>query len=130
MKICFLSTVILSLTAGTILSSPVIAQEQSEDPGHPRINQVENRLEHQENNTERAEKNGKLTEGQAERDERRDQRTQSQLNRDEAKHGGHITKAEQRRLNHEMRKEKFEKRRQERRDHKLREHRARPDSAN
>lgn len=123
MKIRFLSAVVFSLAASTALSLPAMAQV---DPGHPRINQVENRLEHQENNTLNAADHGKLTPGQAERDEKRDQHIQNQLQRDESKHDGHITKREQRKLNHEMNKERMEKRRQERRDrhvkHERREH--------
>jgi hypothetical protein len=107
-----------------MLASSALAQQP--DPGHPRINQVENRLDGQENNTMNADKNGKLTADQAARDERQDQRIQNQLTRDESKHHGHITKREERRLNREMNKEKREKIRQERRDAHKAHHKAKP----
>ena len=116
MKIRFLSAVILSLAASTALSFPAMALD---DPGHPRVNQVENRLEHQENNTLNAADHDRLTPGQAMRDEKRDQHIQNQIQRDESKHNGHITKREQRKLNHEMKRDRLEKRRQERRDRHL-----------
>lgn len=115
MKIRYVSTLILSLAATTILSVPVLAQEQP-DPGHPRINQVDDRLAGQEGNTANAEGHGNLTQGQAARDEHRDQQIQKQEQRDAAKNGGHLTKREQRRLNREMNKEKREKAKQERKD--------------
>src|ERR1700727_1421997 len=103
--------IMLSLAASTILSAPLFAQEP--DPGHPRINQIDNCVDSQENNTN----NSGRTNSQKARDDRQDQRVQNQLSRDESEHRGHITKGEQRHLNKEMNKERREKRRQERRDH-------------
>ena len=45
---------------------------------------------------------GQINPNQAARDERRDARVERQLKRDEAKHGGHITKREQAKLNREL----------------------------
>lgn len=118
MNIRYVGTIVLSLVASTMLSAPVLAQEQP-DPGHPRINQVDNRLAGQESNTLRAEQRGNLTAGQANRDERRDQQIQRQEERDAAKHGGHLTKHEQRKLNHEMNRERREKMRQEHRGDRM-----------
>lgn len=113
MKIHSLNAGIASVALMALLSSPVFAQE---DPNHPRVNQVEQRIENQENNVMKAEQGGKLTPAQAARDEKRDQHIQNQLNRDEAKNGGHITKKEQHQLNRELNKEKHHVHKQKAKD--------------
>ncbi len=82
-----------------VLAGPVLAQE---DPGHPRVNEVQGRIDNQERRIDQGINKGQLTPGQAARDTRRDARVERQLKRDEAKHGGHITKAEQAKLNREL----------------------------
>jgi hypothetical protein len=89
------------LVAGAMLSAPAMAQDV---PGHPRVNEIDQRLDHQENRIDNGVKDGQISPGQTIRDEKRDEKVQQQLSRDEAKHGGHITKREQRRMNHELNK--------------------------
>jgi hypothetical protein len=81
------------------LSGPVFAQEE---PGHPRVNEVQGRIDNQENRINQGVNKGQITPNQAARDERRDARVERQLHRDEAKHDGHITKGEQAKLNREL----------------------------
>lgn len=69
------------------------------DPGHPRVNQVNGRETNQQKRIANGVKNGKLTPGQTAHLEKREQSIQNQQKRDMAKHGGHLTKAEQNHLN-------------------------------
>lgn len=135
----FRYALIVSLAATTMLSAPVFAQVStpntpvtpvtvppnqpapgSIDPGHPRINQVQQRLDRQENWNAKREEEGKITEGQMQRDDARDQRIEGRLQKDEGEHGGHITKAEDRHLNHSMNSVHHEKERQMRHDRRER----------
>ncbi len=95
-KVSIFSTAAL---LAALLTGPVLAQE---DPGHPRINEVQGRIDNQERRIDQGVNQGQLSPGQAARDTRRDARVERQLKRDEAKHDGHITKAEQARLNREL----------------------------
>lgn len=114
MNVRTIGVVIASLAATTILSSQALAQEP--DPGHPRINQVQNYVNTQEQNTMKAEEAGKITPAQANRDMAHDQHIQDRLDKDESKHGGHITKGEQRRLDHSLNKNRARRHRQKEHD--------------
>ena len=84
-----------------LLSAPVFAQEAI-DPGHPRVNEIQGRIDNQGNRVNQGIGQGQINARQAARDDARDARVERQLQRDEAKHGGHITKAEQAKLNREL----------------------------
>lgn len=71
------------------------------DPGHPRVNQVNRRETRQQNRIANGAKNGHLTPGQTARLERGEQRLQNNEKKDMAKDNGHLTKKDQRQLNHE-----------------------------
>lgn len=71
------------------------------DPGHPRVNQVNNRETNQQNRIANGVKNGKLTPGQTAHLEKGEQRLQNNEKKDMAKDNGHLTKQNQRQLNHE-----------------------------
>jgi len=71
------------------------------DPGHPRVNQVNQRETNQQNRIANGVKNGQLTPGQTARLERGEQRLQNNEKRDMAKDNGHLTKRDQRQLNRE-----------------------------
>jgi hypothetical protein len=71
------------------------------DPGHPRVNQVNRRETNQQNRIANGVKNGKLTPGQTAKLERGEQRLQNNEKRDMAADNGHLTKQDQRQLNHE-----------------------------
>jgi uncharacterized lipoprotein YajG len=71
------------------------------DPGHPRVNQINQREENQQDRIANGVKNGKLTPGQTARLERGEQRLQNNEKKDMAADGGHLTKQDQRQLNRE-----------------------------
>jgi hypothetical protein len=72
------------------------------DPGHPRVNQVDNRLENQQDRIQQGVKNGTLSKQEARQLWRNDRKVAAQERRDMAANGGHLTKQEQRQLNHEL----------------------------
>jgi len=97
--------VVLALTSVVMGSAPlVIAQTTSPDPGHPRINEVEKRIQNQQDRVDKGVSDGQINTKQAARDDAKIGREQASLNQDEAKNGGHITKAEQRNLNKRLNK--------------------------
>ncbi len=69
------------------------------DPGHPRINEVQQRIDNQQSRVDKGISDGQINAKQAAHDDAKLGREQSSLNRDEAKNGGHITKGEQKNLN-------------------------------
>jgi hypothetical protein len=87
------------IIGAAMVSAPVMAQTQTDVPGHPRVNEVNNRLDNQQNRIDNGLKNGTMTQGQAERDETRDANIAHRESVDEAKHDGHLTKQEQHNLN-------------------------------
>jgi hypothetical protein len=98
-KLAIAPVICVAASLAAFQSTAALAQE---DPGHPRINEVQGRIDNQERRIDQGINSGKLTPGEAARDTRRDARIERQLKRDEAKHGGHITKAEQAKLNREL----------------------------
>jgi hypothetical protein len=72
------------------------------DPGHPRVNEVNNREQNQQDRIANGVKNGTMTPGQAARVENREAHIENQEKADMAAHNGHLTKAEQNTLNREQ----------------------------
>ena len=68
-------------------------------PDHPRENEVNQRLDNQQARINQGLANGTMTGQQAARDEKHDENIAQREAVDESKHNGHITKAEQSRLN-------------------------------
>jgi hypothetical protein len=68
-------------------------------PDHPRVNEVNQRLDNQQARINQGLANGTMTGKEAARDEAHDANIAKRESVDEAKHGGHLTKAEQNRLN-------------------------------
>lgn len=101
MKYRLATYALTGLVAG-LLSTAALAQTTDNDPGHPRINQVDQRLQNQNNRIQNGVQDGQMTPGQAKRDEKRDSRVEHQEQRDESKQGGHLTKGEQRHFNREL----------------------------
>jgi hypothetical protein len=89
----------VAILFSAVFSTQVFAQEE---PGHPRVNEIQGRIDNQEKRIDQGINKGQLSPGQAAHDTRRDARIERQLKRDEAAHGGHITKAEQAKLNREL----------------------------
>jgi hypothetical protein len=105
---------LLVLAAGGLMTIGASAQTQESktsdagagkvDPGHPRVNQVNNREQKQQNRIANGVKNDKLTPAQTAHLEKREQHIQNQQKADMAAHNGHLTKGEQAKLNKEQNK--------------------------
>jgi hypothetical protein len=87
-----------ALLCATLIATQSIAQT-APVPGHPRENEVNQRLDNQQARINQGLAKGTMTGKQAARDEQRDANIAQREAVDESKHGGHITKAEQARLN-------------------------------
>jgi hypothetical protein len=72
--------------------------------GHPRVNEVNQRLDNQQNRIQSGVASGKMNSHQAARDERHDANIAQRESADEARNGGHLTKTEQHHLNHSLNK--------------------------
>lgn len=81
-------------------------------PDHPRVNEVNDRLANQQKRIDNGVASGKITANQAAADEKRDANIARRESIDEAKHGGHLTKQEQRNLNRSLNKNSRHIRRQ------------------
>jgi hypothetical protein len=69
------------------------------DPGHPRVNEVNQREANQQRRIANGINNGSMNAHETANVERREASVQKQEQADMAKHNGHLTKAEQRQLN-------------------------------
>jgi len=94
----------VALAAGLVFAGAgsVFAQTATPDPGHPRVNEVERRIERQQSRVDKGVSAGQINGTQAARDDAKLAREQSSLNKDMAGDNGHITKAEQRNLNRRL----------------------------
>ena len=90
-----------------LFALPGAAMAQTADapvPDHPRVNEVDQRLQDQQNRVNNGVADGQINAGQAAHDDSRDAHVSQELNKDQAKDGGHITKAEQRKMNRQLNK--------------------------
>jgi PPM family protein phosphatase len=71
------------------------------DPGHPRVNEINQREQNQQDRIANGVKSGQLTPGETQRLERGEQRLENNEKKDMAKDNGHLTKADQQKLNRE-----------------------------
>jgi len=92
------STVLAVLIAGATLSTAALAETQWEKD-HPRRDQVNDRLQHQDRRIHQEVKEGELTKGQAAKLHRQDHAIRKEERRMAARHGGHLTKPEQAKIN-------------------------------
>ena len=93
------------ITAGTLCAVLVGSVAFAQDvPDHPRVNEVNQRLDNQQTRIDQGLANGSMSGKQAARDESHDANIAKRESVDEAKHGGHLTKGEQRRLNRSLNK--------------------------
>jgi len=92
---------ILAGICGVLGSSMGMAQTV---PDHPRVNEVNQRLDNQQARINQGLANGTMTGKQAARDEAHDANIAKRESVDEAKHNGHLTKGEQQRLNKSLNK--------------------------
>jgi opacity protein-like surface antigen len=96
----------VALVAGALMSSTAFAQTvtPTDVPGHPRVNEIDQRDANQQNRINAGVADGQINAKQAARDDTRLQKDEQRQSADEAKHGGHLTKREQRRLNRGLNK--------------------------
>lgn len=73
-------------------------------PDHPRVNEVNQRLDNQQNRTQAGVADGQINARQEARDERHDANIARRESADEARHHGHLTRGEDRRLNKSLNK--------------------------
>jgi uncharacterized lipoprotein YajG len=73
-----------------------------DDPGHPRVNQVNGREENQQQRIANGVKNGSLSPKETANLENRENHIQNEEKRDMAKNNGHLTKAEQNKINRQQ----------------------------
>jgi hypothetical protein len=88
--------ILATLSCTALGSSLAVAQTV---PDHPRVNEVNQRLDNQQARINQGLANGTMTGKQAARDEAHDANIAKRESVDEAKHNGHLTKGEQNRLN-------------------------------
>jgi len=101
-----INSLLVLAMGGLMLTGSAVAQTTTSgagpgvvDPGHPRVNEVNQREENQQQRIANGIKNGSLSSQQAANLEKREASVQKQEQADMAKHNGHLTKAEQRQLN-------------------------------
>jgi hypothetical protein len=98
------STLVPALAAAFSLTSIVSAQEPAGpgvyDPGHPRVNELNAREANQQRRINQGVQSGRLTPAETAKVEKRESNIQSREAADMAAHNGHLTKQEQRNLNH------------------------------
>src|SRR5579862_5425634 len=100
------SSILVLAVAGLMSTASAAAQSNTSgagpgvvDPGHPRVNEVNQREQNQQNRIGNGLKNGTLNAKQASNIEKRENNLQNREKADMAKHNGHLTKAEQNSLN-------------------------------
>jgi hypothetical protein len=72
------------------------------DPGHPRVNEVNQRQENQQKRIANGVDSGKLTPQQTSNLEKREATVDNREQKDMAKNNGHLTRGEQRRINRQQ----------------------------
>jgi len=89
------------LISAAMISGAAFAQTATptDVPGHPSVNEVNQRLDNQQNRIQNGVADGQINAKQEARDEKHDANIAQRESTDEAKHGGHLTKAEDRHLN-------------------------------
>jgi hypothetical protein len=92
---------LMSLGSAAAQSNTSGAGPGVDDPNHPRVNQVNQREQNQQDRIANGMKDGQLTPGQAAHLEKGEQRLENNEKRDMAKDNGHLTKQDQRQLNRE-----------------------------
>jgi hypothetical protein len=98
------TVLVMGVTGAALAQDAMTATPGTPDPGHPRINEVQKRIDNQQNRVDQGISDGQVNAKQAAKDDAKLAREQKSLNTDEAKDGGHITKAEQKNLNKRLNK--------------------------
>lgn len=102
-KSMFRSSMFAGVFAAALVSGAVMAQSATPDqtvPGHGRINEVNKRVDNQQNRVQNGVAKGQINAKQATHDQTHITNIAQRESADEVKHNGHLTKPEQHRLNH------------------------------
>ncbi|HEX4421222.1 MAG TPA: hypothetical protein VH165_25080 [Kofleriaceae bacterium] len=96
----------IKLLTGLVVTSALFTATPSFADGtwaanHPRRAEVNDRLANQNQRVNNGVRNGTMTPGQASQVHREDHAIRNEERADAAMHGGHITKPEQRQINHQ-----------------------------
>ncbi len=113
MKNKVINSLLVLAVGGLLLAGSAVAQTSTPpaepgagpgvvDPNHPRVNQVNSREANQQNRVANGIQNDKLNAGQAAALEKQQQNIQNHEKADMAKHGGHLTKQEQKQINQHL----------------------------
>ena len=95
----FRHSLIALLATGTLAVATGAAAQTTPVPDHPRVNEVNKRIDNQQQRIDKGVANGTITPKQALHDEQRDANIAQRASADEARHNGHLTKKEYRNLN-------------------------------
>ncbi len=93
---------LIAASLSLVLAVAPVAVLAQDTPDHPRENEVNNRLQNQQKRVAAGVADGQITAKQAARDTARDAKVAHEESRDEAKNGGHLTKAEQEKMNKQL----------------------------
>jgi Skp family chaperone for outer membrane proteins len=90
---------IAALASAGAMAQSTPTNSTTDIPGHPRVSEVNQRLDNQQNRIQQGVADGQMNAAQAARDEKQDSNIAQRESRDEAEHDGHLTKQEQKNLN-------------------------------
>lgn len=111
MKNKFTNSLLVLAIGGMMITGSAVAQDSTNtsgagpgvvDPGHPRVNEVNQREENQQQRIANGVQSGKLSAQQTSNLEQREANVQNREQKDMAAHNGHLTKAEQRGINRQQ----------------------------
>ena len=111
MKNTFTNSLLVLAVGGMLLAGSAAAQTSTNasgagpgvvDPGHPRVNEVNQREENQQQRIANGVSSGKLSAQQTSNLEKREASVQNREQKDMAAHNGHLTKAEQKGINRQQ----------------------------
>jgi hypothetical protein len=108
MKNTITNSLLVLAVGGLMLTGSAVAQTTTsgagpgvDDPNHPRVNQINNREQNQQDRIANGIKNDKLSANQTAHLEKGENRLQNNEKKDMAADNGHLTKKDQRQLNRE-----------------------------
>ena len=95
-----------ALLVASVMAIPTNAQDKKADfdKTHPRRAEVNKRLDNQNARVDNKVDEGKMSKGEAKKIHKEDHAIRKEERRDAAENGGHITKAEQKHINHQENK--------------------------
>ena len=92
-------TGLICLFACSSFAAANVMAQVTKVPDHPRINEVNRRIDNQQTHTQKGTAQGTVTARQSANDQKRDANIAQRMSSDEAKHNGHLTRREHQHLN-------------------------------